>query len=155
MNDGIIKGLQAKGITTKKEQRPNRFSANVPETASGHRDATSVDLAVKPGITSILPYTTSIGDITVADPRLLLVDKIRCFTERSDNQDKKLENDLQDILFCVDEIVEKYPVPLPAVLVNLIDDDVWAKYWVRLAERASLVAVEEHRSSFEDLGLIK
>ncbi|KAF8882361.1 hypothetical protein CPB85DRAFT_1212836 [Mucidula mucida] len=155
MNDDIVKGLQSQGITTKKEQRPNRFSANVPETAPGNHDATSVDLAVKPGIVSILPYTKSVGDITVADPRLLLVDKIRCFTERSDNQDKKLRTDIEDIEFCIDEILKENEYPLPAVLVHLLNDDVWLKYWARLAERASMESVEDQKEYFQELGLIK
>ncbi len=128
--------LHNKGIATK-VLRPGRLSGNIQETTPGTRDATSIDLAIKPDICRFIgKYTKEIQGITVADERLLLVDKLTCFGGRSENQDQKIMSDLQDILFCVSRLDEQ-KLTVPEDLAALLTQEVWELFWRRLAGRCS------------------
>lgn len=129
--------LRNRGITTKVlDGRPDRLSGNIPETAPGTRDATSIDLAIKPDIARFIGrYTKEIQGITVADERLLLVDKLVSFGGRSENQGGKIISDLQDILFCTSKLDEQ-KITVPEDLSALLTRDVLDLFWRRLAERS-------------------
>ncbi|KAF9017275.1 hypothetical protein BDZ89DRAFT_993973 [Hymenopellis radicata] len=135
MSRRVYDALNSSGIHTimADSTRPDRFSANVPASSPGARDAVSVDLAVIPHTSAILRFTKQINGIVVADERLLFLDKIRCFTERGAGQDKKVTDDVTDIMFCLDVLVVDL-LPIPQDLVRLIipDDSVWEKFWVKL-----------------------
>lgn len=148
----MIRALEANGIITRPLEFPNRFSAHVPESSPGKHDATSMDLAVKPNLPSLLLFTKVIDGITVADERLLLVDKIRCFTERSDNQDKKLQSDLQDILFCLGQIEDEEGV-VPDQLKARIAKDIWPRFWLKLEARTDRGDYEIFKDFLESVGL--
>ena len=116
---------------------PNRLKANVPASAPGEHDAVSIDVAIKPEVVSFLKYTKVLEGIRVADERLLLVDKIRCFTGRPEGSDGKIQNDIKDIQFCVSRMEDEKQI-LPPMLKEQLSHDIWLKFWPRLKDRTEL-----------------
>ncbi len=71
--------------------------------------------------TKLLQHTTVQQGICYALPRLLLVDKIRTYTQRSTNNDHKRAQDMSDILFCASAMAdkgEKVPQELKDLYLN-------------------------------------
>lgn len=137
------------------EGRPGRFSANVPESAPGNRDATGIDLAIKPYIASILEFTKEVDGIRICDEPLLLVDKIQCFGTRSSGH-RKLKTDLEDIFFCIMQL-DGHQQTIPSRLQEIfLEKFSWDRFWPRLLEHSDDDSdVLFYQSQFAQLGLIE
>ncbi|KAJ7091994.1 hypothetical protein B0H15DRAFT_948189 [Mycena belliarum] len=125
----VLKALRQHGITVTPLEWAGRYSANIPASAPGKKDAVKVDLAVK-GNSSILAYTqttVSLPGVVFANTQWLLVDKIRTMAERVKKDTAKQSSDLLDIQYCLNSVTD----PLPQDLLDHIPETVWAEFWER------------------------
>ena len=116
--------------------RKDRFAATLLESAPGMLDATKIDIAVNTNLSKLLPFTVEIDGVTVVGPHLLLVNKIRCAAERKGNVDVRVHNDLSDIMFLLNHIMDNNLGDVPLELVHILDADIWERFWSRVDDYA-------------------
>lgn len=133
MSPNIRAAIERSGIVLRHKEDPLRFKATVPETSDGTRYAISIDLAIKPTTTNLLPYTKMVDSVMAASESLLLIDKIRCLPARSSSQVNKINSDLLDIQYCASQL-DYYKATVPEALQELLSEDVWRAFWAKLEE---------------------
>ena len=132
-NHRIKSELNKRGISTQEGSAPNRFPANVP-ASPGKLDATSIDIAVKPGIENLLPYTKVIEGITVVNESLLLIRKIKCSTQRPLVQSGRVVTDIRDAMFCVMKLAEAEERVPPELQAAVLDEQIMQAFWKGVKE---------------------
>ena len=128
LNRRIKFELNKRGISTQEGSAPNRFSANVP-ASPGKLDATSIDIAVKPGIEILFPYTKDFEGITVVNESLLHVRKIKCSTQRPLVQSGRVVTDIRDAMFCVMKLAEAEERVPPELQAAVLDEQTMLAFW--------------------------
>ncbi|KAF9496467.1 hypothetical protein BDN71DRAFT_1446205 [Pleurotus eryngii] len=133
MDDRLIAKMAAAGITVRPNRNtPKRWNATIPESSPGAKNATSVDIALRPEIEDVLGHAEVVDGVVVAGLHLLLVDKIKTMSSRGVVASAKTETDLQDVLFCTSEIERRKKGLVPHNLKQCLTDDIWMRFWAQV-----------------------
>ncbi len=148
MNDRLIAKMTAAGITVRPNRNtPKRWNATISESSPGAKNATSVDIALRPDIKDVLEHAEIVDGVVVAGLHLLLVDKIKTMSSRGVVASAKIETDLQDVLFCTSEIERRKKGFVPEDLKKSLTGDIWTKFWAQVLHAGrgaeDLVLIEE------------
>ena len=87
-------------------------------------DATSIDIAVKPLIESLFPYTMLIKGITV----------VKCSTQRPLVQSGRVVTDIRDAMFCVMKLAEAEERVPPELQAAVLNEQTMLAFWKGVKE---------------------
>lgn len=135
--------------------REGSSASRLKVTYMGPTRAVSCDIASDHAqhIPILLQYTHEFQGIRYASAPLLIVDKLLAYTERGVNKEKKRTNDLTDILFLANKMVDNKESVSQELRKLLLKDETLRVFFTSLAEEGNNDAREAAEAFFPQLGL--